>query len=382
MPPLRQHLPALLGAALVLGSIGCGKGDEPRTRTMSNARDGGAGPVPVEVVTLRTGPIEDALRFSATLRAENQVQVLARTPGHVRAHLFEEGQKVAANQVMVRLESEEQASAVRRTRVELAQAKKNLNKQKQLKDSGVVSAQSLEQAEFEVERLTIAHGDAARALRYTTIRSPIAGVVTLRTVKKGDFVNPGQPLYQVTALSSLVAEVYVPEKDIARVAVGSTARLTAPTTGQELREGEVDRVAPVVDPRTGTVKVTVSVPEGGTLRPGMFVDVALLVAQRTDAVLLPRRALVYDNDEPYAFKVVAGDVVERIRVEARVEDRDNVEPVSGFAAGDRVVVAGQVGLKDGAEVKTQPAANGAETAEQRKPAETEEPAVERETAGP
>ena len=82
----RLHVLAFL-CAVSVAAAGCSKDKGPRKRTMANARDGGADPVPVEVVTLRTGPIEDALRFSATLRAENQVQVLARTPGHVRAHL-------------------------------------------------------------------------------------------------------------------------------------------------------------------------------------------------------------------------------------------------------------------------------------------------------
>jgi membrane fusion protein (multidrug efflux system) len=339
-----------LGTALLAPS-GCKKPDSKAQALMSGAGDGGVeAPVPVEVVELQRGRIEDALRFSATLRAETQVQVLARTIGQVKKRNVEEGDKVKAGEVLATLDRAEQASAVRRTKTELELATGNLEKQKKLQASGVVSDQSLENAEFEVKRLKIALQDAQRSLKYTTIRAPISGTITLRSIKRGDLVNPNQPLFEITDFDSLIAEIFVPEKDISRVDTDSTARLTGPDGKTVVEGAEVARLAPVVDPRTGTVKVTIGIPKDDALRPGMFVDVELVVDEKSDAVLLPRRALVYDNDEPYAFKLTDGDKVKRIRVEPVVEDRQYIEPKRGFEAGDKVVVAGQVGLKDGAKV--------------------------------
>lgn len=308
-------------------------------------------PVPVETVALSTGPIEDTLRFSATIRAEIQIQVLARSLGQVQKRTAEEGDEVAANDLLVRVEGSEQSSAITRIDNDLATARSNYKRQQELRKSGVTSDEALENAKFEVDRLEIARRDATRSLGYTIVRAPISGTVTRRLVEYGDLVAPNQPLYEIVDFDSLVAEVFVPEKDIHRVKMGGLARIAAPASGSSLPDGVVERIAPIVDPRSGTVKVTLDLPDASGYRPGMFVDVHLVVASDDDALLLPRRALVYDNDEPYAFKLVGADRVERIRVVPEVSDREFIKPAKGFAAGDRVVVAGQVGLKDGAIVK-------------------------------
>jgi membrane fusion protein, multidrug efflux system len=310
--------------------------------------------------------IEDTLRLSATLHAEMQVQVLSRTAGQVTARAVEEGDVVKAGAVLVRIEADEQSAAITRIDADLALARKNYERQQQLHRQGVVSAQSLENAQFEVERLELARRDASRSLGHTVVKAPIAGTVTQRLVKFGDLVVPNQPLYEIVQLDTLVADVFVPEKDIHRVKAGGVARLSAASSGQSLADGRVERIAPIVDPRSGTVKVTIDLPDDAALRPGMFVDVHLVVASDDDALLLPRQALVYDNDQPYAFKVVEGDRVERVAVEVDIEDRDFIKPAGGFSAGDRVVVAGQIGLKDGAQIEASAApgssgAGGAET---------------------
>lgn len=380
-------LAALAGSA-------CTTPDSKAGAEKDSARDGGADdPVPVELVTLETGEIEAVLRFSANLEAERQVQVLARAPGLVRQVLVEEGDAVAQGAVLLRLEDEEQRSQLASAENDLARAARELAQQELLRERGVTSDQALQTAEHEHRRIQLLRADAARALRYTTVRAPIAGTVTQRLVKRGDNVTLQQPLFQITDFDSLVARIYVPEKELAALAPDQRARITAPATGEAQHQGTVDRVAPMVDPKSGTVKVTIAVPRGAApagadaagaspgLFPGMFVDVALVTARHQDAVLLPKRAIVYDNDIPYAFKLVGEDRVTRVRVEPALESRYHIEPAHGFAAGDRVVIAGQVGLKQDALVAPQAPAAQADTQDaprggaerQPPPAESEAP---------
>ena len=96
------------------------------------------------------------------------------------------------------------------------------------------------------------------------------------------------------------------------------------------------------------MKVTVAIGGQPGLRPGMYVDVDLVVATHSTAVLVPKRALVYDNDQMFVFRLDAERRVERIFVEPRLTDKYHIEPLEGLKYGDRVVVAGQAGLKDGA----------------------------------
>ncbi len=335
-----------LALSAPVASAGCGRGHDASANGLRSSDGGSGDPVPVEVVTVGRGPIREALRFSANLEAEVSVQVLSRAAGHVRSLLVEEGKVVKKGQVLLRLESEEQRSALARVTIELEHAERLYQKQKQLFQKGGISEQDVESGEFEVKRLRIAKNDAARALRYTVVKAPVGGTITQRLVNLGDFVNPSQPLFQIVDFDSIVARVFVPEKEMAKLRKDLSARIVAQATGEVLREGAVDRVAPVVDPKSGTIKVTIAIPDTEGLRPGMFVDVELETDEHPDAVLLPRRAVVYDNDVPYAFRLVDGNKVQRVQVESVLESRDHIEPAKGFAAGDKVVVAGQVGLRD------------------------------------
>jgi len=128
----------------------------------------------------------------------------------------------------------------------------------------------------------------------------------------------------------------------------------SPALGQQAFRGRVDRISPIVDPKSGTIKVTVALPDSGALRPGMYVDVQLVTAVHPQALLLPKRALVYDNDQIFVFRLHHDgetETAERVLVEPVLEDETHIEVASGLAEGDQVVTAGQAGLKDGAVVR-------------------------------
>ncbi len=342
----RQLASVLLFA--VIAMTACTK--EPSSNSAIFGSDAGpAAPVPVEVAVLQSGLLENTLRFSANLEAEVEVQVLTRAPGQVMKIFVEEGDEVTKGQLLMRLEDAEQRSTLRRTQAELAHAQRTFDRQQKLLSHGVVSDDAQENAAFELNRLKIANADAKRLLSYTSIRTAVAGTITQRLVKRGDFVTPNQHLFTVTDFSSLVAKVYVPESDIPSVRRGQAVRLVPPGDTEVSREAVVDRIAPVVDPRSGTAKVTVSIPDTKGLRPGAFLSVEIVTEKNADATLLPRKALVYDNDQSFAFKVEHERAV-RTKVEPTISGPDYVQ-APGFAPGDNVVVAGQVGLKDGALVK-------------------------------
>ncbi|MCG8421869.1 MAG: efflux RND transporter periplasmic adaptor subunit [Proteobacteria bacterium] len=327
-------------------TMNSGASGENKGLRFSGGQDGGPGQaVPVEVMALETGEIEALLRFSANLEAEGQVQVLARAAGPVKTLLVEEGDAVKRGQVLLRVEDEEQRIKLAQVDNDLARARREYDQQLVLHKKGVASDQTLATATYELKRLELMRKDAARALRYAVVRAPIPGTVTQRLVKLGQTVNVQQPLFDITDFDTLVARIFVPEKELPRLKVGLVARIMA-RAGHH--DGLVERIAPAVDPRTGTVKVTIAVPRKQTLMPGMFVEIALVVDRHHNAVLLPKRALVYDNDVPYAFKLAGEDRAVRIKVEPLLENRDFVEPGSGFAPGDQIVVAGQIGLKHNA----------------------------------
>ncbi|UCF69467.1 MAG: efflux RND transporter periplasmic adaptor subunit [Acidobacteriota bacterium] len=309
--------------------------------------------IPVEIAAIGSGAIESVLRFSTHLEAEEAVGVFARSSGLVREISVEEGARVAAGDLLAKLEDDDQKNAVAKARIELDQARREHERQERLFEQQLISEQAFNAATSDLERLEIVLEDAERALTYTEIRAPIRGTVTERLVRLGEKVSPEQHLFDLVDFDSLVARVFVPEKNLAELAVGLQTRISSQAVPDRRYHGAVSRISPVVDPRSGTIKVTVGVGQQPGLRPGMYVDVALVTARRTEAILLPKRALVYDGEQQFVYRLKDDDdeqQVERVLVEPRLADRDFVEPVSGFAPGERIVVAGQAGLRDGAKV--------------------------------
>ena len=307
--------------------------------------------VPVDVVALGRGTIESALRFSATLEAERDVRVFAEAQRRVVELRVEEGDAVKAGALLIRLQDDEQRSALNKVEVELRQAKREFDRQKSLYDRQLVSEQAYNDAALIYDQAEIATEDARRNLTYTEVRAPFAGIVTERLVNVGDYVTLNQPLFRIVDFDSIVARIYVPEKELPFLATGLDARLTAEAIGGASFVGTVDRISPVVDPGTGTVKVTVATPRQEGLRPGMYVEVELVTAVHTDALLLPKRAVVYDNDQLFVFRLGDERRVERIKIDPVLEDVRNIEPAGGLVEGDQIVVAGQASLKDGALVR-------------------------------
>jgi membrane fusion protein, multidrug efflux system len=349
-------------AALALAALaGCAR--QADGEAAPAAGDGADGrqddPVPVEVVSLESGPIESLLRYSVNVEAERQVAVLARAPGQVIGLLVEEGDEVREGQLLLRIEDDEARSALAKVENDLERAIREHDKQVQMHARGLVSDQTLENAAHERKRLEIALDDARRALRYTRVRAPIGGTISRRMVDLGDFLQTQQPLFEITDFDSLVARVHVPEAHLPALEVGLEARVRPQQGGFETYTGEIERIAPVIDADSGTVRTTIGLPSARGLRPGMFVAVELITERREEALRLPKRALVYDEEQPFAFLVVESDEgprVERVRVDPVIEDRHFVLPKAGFSEGDRVVIAGQIGLKDGARVIARPAA--------------------------
>jgi len=349
---IRTTVSCLIAIALFT-LVACSGGDDDRTwaEGAANSEDRPEEAVPVEVVALERGTIESALRFSATLEAERDVRVFAEAQRRVVELKVEEGDAVRSGALLIRLQDDEQRSALLRAEVDLRQAKREYDRQQSLYDRQLVSEQAYNDAALLYDQAEIAMDDARRNLTYTEVRAPFAGIVTERLVNVGDYVTLNQPLFRIVDFDSIVARIYVPEKDLPSLATGLNARLKAEAIGAVSFIGTVDRISPVVDPGTGTVKVTVATPRQEGLRPGMYVEVELVTAVHESALLLPKRTIVYDNDQLFVFRLGDERRVERIKVEPVLEDVENIEPAGGLAEGDQIVAAGQASLKDGALVR-------------------------------
>jgi len=347
---MNLHYKAWLAAvvAVAVCLMGCRKGPTDDKNAKKDSKDEA---LPVEVASIARGPIEAMIKNSTHLEAEEEIKVFARTANRVTELLVEEGDEVKKDQVLLRLDDDIQKTAYAKAQTRLEKARQDFDREKSLFEQNLVSEQVFNTAKFELRQLELAFEDARRELEYTEVRAPISGRISLRLVKYGDLVNINQHLFDIVDFNSMVARIYVPEKNLPDLLLDQPARVTATPFGAREFTGYVKRIAPVVESRTGTVKVTIGFKEIGQLRPGMYVDVELITAKRSDAILITKRALLYDGELTYVFRLMPERKVERVLVEPRIADKLNVEPMAGFKEGDQIVIAGQTGLKDGAKVR-------------------------------
>jgi len=362
---LTQWILALL-VILSLASYGCGTSDNANASTgdsddaaqqasnektddeATDEEENKEEAVPIEVAQLEAGEIEAILNFSSNLEAENSVQVFSQAKRQVTHLLVEEGDAVRIGQLLIRLQDDEQRSALAKAESQVAKAEREYKQQERLFEQELISEQTFNDATYELDQLKISLEDARRELSYTEVKAPITGTITGRMISKGDQVQIGQHLFDLVDFNSIVARIFVPEKYMHQLRTGQQTRISAQALGDEHYVTQVKRIAPIVDPKSGTVKVTVDVGRHAGLRPGMYVDVELVTAVHPQAILVPKRAVIYDNDQMYVYRLAEESRVERVFIEAQLADKFNIEPLEGLAIGDQIVVAGQSGLKDGA----------------------------------
>jgi membrane fusion protein (multidrug efflux system) len=317
--------------------------------------------VPVEVALPKVGDMVAVYSGTANIKADRVAFVTPKVSGEIRAVLAEEGDQVKAGQVLARLDGDQ-------LRLEVAQAEANLRKLErdyernlELQKRGLVSSTAFDNLKYELDAARATYELAALRLSYTSIRSPIAGVVTSRmdTAQVGNTVTPvggviqqsDMAMFEIIDFNSLVLEINVPEGQLAKLALDQPAEITADAVPGKVFAGRISLITPRVDAQTATfpVKVEVSDPEG-LLRPGMFARVGIVFDRREDAVQVPRSALLDDEGPPAVFVVEDGKARERT-LELGLSNGSFVEVLSGVSREDQVVTVGQGALKDGTEVR-------------------------------
>ena len=345
----------LLICGLFAASCGDGESDE-RGSDVAKKKDGGeadslqAG-VPVSIVKASLGDIVASVAFSATVESERMVKVYPQTSGLVQSVVVEEGDRVRAGQVLVQLDDDDAEIALRRSQAELRKQQADSLRTARLFNQGLVSRNEYEQALYEVSRAHLDLEDALLTLRRTRIRAPVDGVIATRNVEIGDRVGGSSPVYDMVTLDRLVAQVHIPGRTRPNLRVGQLANITSDMLPGHEIQGVIQRISPVINPQSGTVKVTVELRDPKRLfAPGMFASVALITDQKSDALLAPKEALVYDAGQAYAF-VVKADTARRVRLELGLTNARQVQVISGMVQDDSIIVVGHEGLRGGALVR-------------------------------
>lgn len=333
----------VLAIVAVLALSACGKSQEKDDAEEELV-------IPVETAAVTRGAIDAAYRGTATLEAREEAEVVAKTAGIVEQLRVEEGDAVTAGQVLARVETERLRLEVERAKAEMDRLQSDFDRNHSVYQRNLISREAYEQTKFQLDAARAAHDLARLSLREADIRAPIDGVVSSRLIKLGNMLQANATAFTVTQLDRLEADVYVPERDIYKLAVAQPAVLRVDAWPGDVFDGRISRINPVVDPDTGTVQVTVAMAAGqGKLKPGMFGRVEIRYDRHDDAILLPKDAVLAEDGADSVF-VVRDGKAQRRAVTLGYADAEHYEVLDGLQGGDQVVVTGQANLKDDASV--------------------------------
>jgi membrane fusion protein (multidrug efflux system) len=384
-----RWLPLLLAAA-------CG-GDSSGSEEKGTGPAAEAPPEPVTVVDVAEvtrGGVADTIGASAIVESEAQADLVPEAVGIVVEVRADEGDHVEAGTVLAVLDNVMLDTGALRAKEEVARLESQVQQARALSASGAISDKELEDLEFQLRTAQLSAAEATKTFGQTRITAPFAGVIAARNVSVGELATSATPAFQLVDPTRLRVVASLPERDLGRVEVGQPARLTSAYDDTHWASGHVVRIAPVVDPQSGTFRVTVGLDELGELRPGQFVSIRLEVDRHEDVLVVPKDAVVWEDGTPVVYRVVPwkdeapaegetkaatgggwfawwpfGGADEDDEDDAKPEDSgpklaaartsialglvddQRAEITEGVAMGDSVITVGQSHLRDGARVR-------------------------------
>ncbi len=344
----RMHrLAVLLFVPLLVSSQpGCGG----KTNGKSDGKEDEKLVVPVEVAEITTGDIAAHFTGTATIEAEEETEVVAKVGGIVEQLLVEEGQYVKAGDVLAKLDDEKIAFQLAQVKANLRKLESNYQRNMDLHAKKLISTEVFQQARFEYEYQQAAYELAELDLKYTAIRTPISGVVAERLIKVGNMILPNQSVFRVAGLNPLIAVLHIPERHLAKLRTGQRATLGVDAIKHEDFSGRIKRISPVVDPVTGTVKVTIETHDPSRrLRPGMFARLRIIHDVHENVMLAPKDAIISEDRISSVF-VVRDSTAYRQEIELGYTNTIHVEVLAGLQPGDTIVTTGKGSLKDSCKV--------------------------------
>lgn len=375
-------LTALVTAALA--AAGCSSKNDANSVQKPDAAKPAAQPaaqaakpmgLPVKAVPVEVGKVSDEVTAVGSLLAEESVIIRPEIDGRIIGLHFQEGHAVTAGTRLVTIDSTEYEAQAAAVRADLKTEEQRLVRTKELHQQNFISKDALDVQLGAVDRLKARVAEVESRVAKTVIRAPFSGTVGLRKISPGAYVKAGADIVRLESIGTIKADFRIPELYMSKLGSNQeiAIRLDA-YPGEEFR-GRIYAVEPVVDEQTRTILMRARIPnKGNKLKPGMFVRVAVTLANRPNAIIVPEQAIWPQGQDNFVFRVVDGKAaLTKIQIGNRQPGR--VEIIQGLNATDTVVTEGQIKLRDGAPVMVMgapaaaPAGQGGGPAQQQAPGE-------------
>jgi RND family efflux transporter MFP subunit len=359
----KLDIPDQLKEAIKSGRIPKEQIQEILARVQGQGGSGGEA-MPVSVESVNRKDLNSYLVLNGIVEPERKVEVFSRLSTYVKEIVKEEGAYVKENDVLALLDDTEIKTGYEQAKIQLEQAKLSLEeaetnylRNQELIKRTLISEQEFQTQESQYKQRQLDYKnrmesfkDLQLQLNWTKIRALSEGFITERLIETGDRVNANQQVYTIEDFKPFLIRVFVPTSDAIKLKTGMPAEVMTEILKGTVFAGNVKLINPRIDVQTGTVKVTVETfDDSFRLKPGMFVEVRIVIGKKEDVLIIPRKALLYKQNKTYVFVMDQNQVTQR-EVLLGLTEEDDVEVTSGLNEGEVIVVVGVEGLQDGQRV--------------------------------
>ena len=348
----------LLLSMLMLGALFAVK-----YRQMQQAETQIKPPMPalIAVAVVRQEEWPTQLVAVGSFNAVAGVEVSSEVVGKIKAIYFDSGQAVSQGQLLLELDSDTDRAELNGLQAELQLAESRLQRSEKM-----VKKNYLSQAEYDQHIAQLQQARAAVAAKQTRIekkqiRAPFAGDLGIRQVDLGQFLQEGQAIVKLQQLQPIYLDFSLPERHISQLHLNQIIQFTTQAYSDRQFQGAIVAINPALDNDTRSVKVRAKIDnKSRLLRPGMFAQIQIVSGSPVSLLTLPDTAISYNPYGNAVFLVEensTGLIVNSRQVVTGKTQNGRVEIISGLKAGDRVVSAGQIKLRNGmaVTVDSQPA---------------------------
>jgi membrane fusion protein (multidrug efflux system) len=313
-----------------------------------NGKPGMQGPLPVQGMLIKSSALNNVVKTSGTLLADEQVELQAETNGKIVGLYFEEGARVSKGKLLLKINDAEWQAMLRKAESRLRLAEEMERRQKEMLKKEGISQTEYDQA---LNELNTAKADVAQAkeqIRKTEVIAPFDGVIGLKYISEGAYVTPNARIAGFHKIDRIKIEFSVPERYAAQVQSGQT--IFFKTEGSEtLREAKIYAVEPRIDELTRNLQLRAVCANNGTLYPGAFVQVQVPLKEVSDAVMIPTEAVIPILKGQKVF-LAKGDSVLEVKIKTGIRNDQFIQVTEGLKSGDTLITSALMQLKQGAKI--------------------------------
>jgi len=349
---IRHRVGAARPVAITIVAIGVGFALIFAWRLMRQpaVSTGASAPISAPLMTVSTENVPQSLEAVGTLEAVRQVTLAAEVPGRVVALSFDAGETVAAGRTLIQLYDAPERADLSAAQARVDFAKHEFDRSQALAPSGSEPVRIYQQRRAELAQARAATEQIEARIAQKAVRAPFAGVIGLRKVNLGQYVNAGDRLATITDLDLLYVNFTVPQQRLGELAVGARVTLVSDAVPGREFIARINAIEPQVGVDTRNVQAQAILDNRDhVLRPGLYGTVRLTLPALSNAITVPTTAIITSPSGDTVL-VVRDDVAYSVSVITGARIGDRVVVARGLVAGDRVITAGQLRVQPGVRV--------------------------------